>query len=237
MDIRIFLTYLGICFGLSFLIGIERQFRRRIIGLRTTILVSIGAFLYVSLSFYLGEGDLTRVAAQVVSGIGFLGAGVIIKDGLKIRGLTTAATLWCDAAIGVLCASGAIWQAIAGTVVILFANVVLRYVNLLINEKIDENSLEEVYELKISSSKKNITSIKNTVNDFIRDNKFGIDLKEFELNDSDNVTNLLFKICVPKTVNKDIQKLVDNIYDNFEIKKIECNKIMEVHNEEEEEAL
>ena len=139
MDIKNFLLYLIICFGLSFLIGIERQYRRRIIGLRTTILVSIGAFLYVSLSFAVSNNDLTRIAAQVVSGIGFLGAGVIIKDGLKIRGLTTAATLWCDAAIGVLCASGAIIQALAGTIVILFSNVVLRYVNTLINEKIDDN--------------------------------------------------------------------------------------------------
>lgn len=238
MDITSFVVYLSICFGLSFLIGIERQFRRRIIGLRTTILVSIGAFLYVSLSFYVNEGDLTRIAAQVVSGIGFLGAGVIIKDGLKIRGLTTAATLWCDAAIGVLCASGAIWQAIAGTVVILFSNIVLRYVNLLINEKIDEKSIGEIYELRVSSFKKNITSIKNTVNDFIHDyNKFGVELREFDLSDFDNVTTLLFKVCIPKTMNRDIQKLVDNIYDNYEIKKIECNKIMEVHNEEEEEAL
>jgi len=238
MDIRVFLMYLGICFGLSFLIGIERQIRRRIIGLRTTILVSIGAFLYVSLSFYLGTDDLTRIAAQVVSGIGFLGAGVIIKDGLKIRGLTTAATLWCDAAIGVLCASGAIWQAIAGTVVILFSNVVLRYVNLLINEKIDEKSIEEIYELKVSSSKKNINLIKNIVNDFIHNyNKLGIELKEFELNDSDGATNLLFKVSIPKVSNCDMQIVVDAIYDSCEIKKIECNKIMEVHNEEEEEAL
>lgn len=238
MDIKIFLQYLAICFGLSFLIGIERQFRRRIIGLRTTILVSIGAFLYVSLSFYLGEGDLTRVAAQVVSGIGFLGAGVIIKDGLKIRGLTTAATLWCDAAIGVLCASGAIWQAIAGTFVILFSNVVLRHVNLLINGKIDEKSLEEIYELKVSCSKKNATLIKNTVNDFIHDvHRDEFELREFDLSDTDNFTKLLFRISVPKTLNKNIQKLVDSIYNNYEIKKIECNKIMEVHNEEEEEAL
>ena len=238
MEIEKFLLYLCICFALSFLIGVERQFRRRIIGLRTTILVSIGAFLYVSLSFYINNDDLTRIAAQVVSGIGFLGAGVIIKDGLKIRGLTTAATLWCDAAIGVLCASGAIWQAIAGTVVILFSNIVLRYVNLLINDKIDEKSIEEIYELKIVSSKENAASIKLMVNDFIHDyNKHGVELKEFDLSENDIKVNLLFKVCIPKILNKNVQKLVDRIYDNFEINKIECNKIMEVHNEEEEEAL
>lgn len=238
MEFKTFLLYLIICFGLSFLIGVERQFRRRIIGLRTTILVSIGAFLYVSLSFTVANSDLTRIAAQVVSGIGFLGAGVIIKDGLKIRGLTTAATLWCDAAIGVLCASGAIYHAIAGTVVILFANVVLRYVNSLINAKIDERHIEELYELKIICPKEGVTIIKNLVNEFIRSNqKNGIELKGFDLDEQTDKVKLLFKVNIPKSLNRSIQRLIDSIYGQYEIKKIECNKVMEVQNEEEEEAL
>ena len=233
-----FLLYLAVCFSLSFLIGIERQFRRRIIGLRTTILVSVGAFLYVSLSFYVHNSDLTRIAAQVVSGIGFLGAGVIIKDGLKIRGLTTAATLWCDAAIGVLCASGAIFEALAGTMVILFSNVVLRYVNILVNRKINEDQIEELYELKVIASKKNVSAIKEMVNEFIHSNsKIGIELKGFDLSDNENGSMLLFKLSIPKVNGRSILKLVDGIYDNYEIKKIEYNKIMEIHNEEEEEAL
>ena len=85
MDTNAFLLNLIICFLLSFLIGTERQYRRRIVGLRTTILVCVGSFLFVSTSFIVGgsKTDLTRIAAQVVSGIGFLGAGVIIKDGIK----------------------------------------------------------------------------------------------------------------------------------------------------------
>ena len=129
-----FIYELLICFSLSFLIGIERQYRKRIIGLRTTILVSLGAFLFVTFSFTVGASDISRIASQVVAGIGFLGAGVILKDGKKIRGLTTAATLWCDAAIGVLCAGGAIKEAILGTIILLFSNTILRYVNRLINE-------------------------------------------------------------------------------------------------------
>lgn len=238
MEFKMFLLYLAVCFSLSFLIGIERQFRRRIIGLRTTILVSVGAFLYVSLSFYVHNSDLTRIAAQVVSGIGFLGAGVIIKDGLKIRGLTTAATLWCDAAIGVLCASGAIFEALAGTMVILFSNVVLRYVNILVNRKINEDQIEELYELKVIASKKNVSVIKEMVNEFIHSNsKIGIELKGFDLSDNGNGSMLLFKLSIPKVNGRNILKLVDGIYDNYEIKKIEYNKIMEIHNEEEEEAL
>lgn len=238
MDIKLFLIYLAICFGLSFLIGVERQYRRRIIGLRTTILVSVGAFLYVSMSFSVDGSDLTRIAAQVVSGIGFLGAGVIIKDGLKIRGLTTAATLWCDAAIGVLCASGAIYQAIAGTFVILFSNVVLRYVNVLINEKTSPRHIEEIYEVEVVCDKDTVTSIKGVVNDFIRTNsKAGVELRGIDIVDESDYSVLSFKLNVAKLLNRGIQKLIDNIYGKHSIKKLVCNKIMEVENEEEEEAL
>ena len=93
METNTFVINLVICFLLSFMIGIERQYRRRIVGLRTTILVCVGSFLFVSASFIIGgnKTDLTRIAAQVVSGIGFLGAGVIIKDRIKITASTIKA--------------------------------------------------------------------------------------------------------------------------------------------------
>lgn len=122
-----------VCFLLSACIGIERQYRRRNIGLRTIVLVSLGAFLFVRFSFAFPNSDMTRVAAQVVAGIGFLGAGVIIKDGKAVKGLTTAATLWCAAAIGVLCAASLLVEAGAGTFFILFTNIILRGVNSKIN--------------------------------------------------------------------------------------------------------
>ncbi len=123
-----FLIRIGISFFLSFCIGLERQWRRRAIGLRTNVLVSIGAFLFVSFSMQTNANDISRIAAQVVSGIGFLGAGVIIKDNANIKGLNTAATLWCNAAIGTLCAAGLIIEAAIGTLFILFANIILRLI-------------------------------------------------------------------------------------------------------------
>lgn len=128
-----FLFQILICFLLSSCIGIERQFRRRLVGLRTIILVSIGAFLFVRFSYAFPEADGTRVAAQVVAGIGFLGAGVIIKDNKSVKGLTTAATLWCAAAIGILCAANLLFEAAVGTLIVLFTNIVLRTVNTKIN--------------------------------------------------------------------------------------------------------
>lgn len=93
-------------------IGFEREFMNRAAGLRTHVMVSIGAALFTILSIYYftnenGPRDSARVAAQIVSGIGFLGAGAIMKHGATVRGLTTAATLWVVAAIGMGCGAGA----------------------------------------------------------------------------------------------------------------------------------
>ncbi|MFE9577967.1 MgtC/SapB family protein [Nocardia sp. NPDC006044] len=117
----------GVGFGAA--IGFERQYRARMAGLRTNALVAAGATLFVLLSahgFSGGDADPTRVAAQIVSGIGFLGAGVIIRDGLNVRGLNTAATLWCAAAVGALAGAGMFSTAAAGTVAVVGVNVALR---------------------------------------------------------------------------------------------------------------
>ncbi|MEV0296868.1 MgtC/SapB family protein [Nocardia sp. NPDC050710] len=115
--------------GLGAMVGFERQYRARMAGLRTNALVAAGATLFVLLSANGFEGntaDPTRVAAQIVSGIGFLGAGVIIRDGLNVRGLNTAATLWCSAAIGALAGAGMYTTALAGTVAVVVVNIALR---------------------------------------------------------------------------------------------------------------
>src|SRR5947208_12070583 len=116
--------------GLGTVIGFERQYRARMAGLRTNALVAAGATLFVLLSahgFTGGSADPTRVAAQVVSGIGFLGAGVIIREGLTVRGLNTAATLWCSAAVGALAGAGLYQPAVVGAVVVLAVNIALRW--------------------------------------------------------------------------------------------------------------
>ena len=88
-------------------IGLERQWRQRMTGLRTNGLVAVGSAMFVMMGGLIaGDGNQGRVAAYVVSGIGFLGGGVILKDGFNIRGLNTAATLWCTAAVGTLAGLG-----------------------------------------------------------------------------------------------------------------------------------
>ena len=111
-----YLTRIGCAFVMGTFIGVERQIRQRNAGLRTNILVSIGAAAFTILSYSMttGNGDPSRVAAQIVSGIGFLGGGLILKDGLTVRGLNTAATIWCSAACGTLSGVGLYKEAAQG---------------------------------------------------------------------------------------------------------------------------
>jgi putative Mg2+ transporter-C (MgtC) family protein len=113
-------------------IGLERELREREAGLRTHLLVSVGAALFTLVSAYAWtdwhfsnrEGivfDPTRIAAQIVSGIGFLGAGAIIRQGLSVRGLTTAATLWVVAAIGMASGVGYYEAAVVTTALVLIS--------------------------------------------------------------------------------------------------------------------
>lgn len=142
MNFKIFLIRISVCFLLSLLIGLERQYRHRMVGLRTNVLVSLGAFLFMIVTYGINTSDESRIAAQIVSGIGFLGAGVILRDGSKIKGLNTAATLWCVAAIGVLTSSGMLKEASVGTLFVLLSNIILRILSIKIMDYVKLNQLE-----------------------------------------------------------------------------------------------
>lgn len=110
------LSVIVVAFVLGLAIGFERQWRQRTAGLRTNVLVAVGAAAFSDLGMRLfGAEGGTRIIAYVVSGIGFLGAGVIVKDGTNIRGLNTAATLWCSGAVGAFSGSGLFSEATALT--------------------------------------------------------------------------------------------------------------------------
>jgi putative Mg2+ transporter-C (MgtC) family protein len=112
---------------LGMAIGLERQWRQHPAGLRTNTLVALGAALFVSLSILMNDSNSpTRVASYVVSGLGFLGGGVILRDGLNVKGLNTAASLWCSGAVGTLCGSGFAGHALFGTAAVLLVHLVLR---------------------------------------------------------------------------------------------------------------
>jgi putative Mg2+ transporter-C (MgtC) family protein len=127
---------LGLALLLGAIIGLERQWRQRMAGLRTNALVSLGAAGFVVFSASMsGDNSPTRVAAQVVSGIGFLGAGVILREGVNIRGLNTAATLWCSAMVGMFAGGGQFIASLLAGAFVVGINLFLRPIVRLINRQ------------------------------------------------------------------------------------------------------
>ena len=154
---------LALAFVLATAIGAERQYRQRSAGLRTNVLVAVGAASFVSLGFTLnGVGGASQIAAYVVSGIGFLGAGVIMKDGSQVWGLNTAATLWCSAAVGALCGVGLGAEAGVLTAAVLAGNTLLRpLVNRINRAPVDERAAEATYEVHVLTQAEHVVDVRD----------------------------------------------------------------------------
>ena len=153
------LARLAVAAGLGGAIGFERELREREAGLRTHILVCVGSALFTIVSAYGFRGflesgdqviraDPTRIAAQIVTGIGFLGAGAIIRQGLSVRGLTTAATLWVAAAIGIAAGAGYYSGAVVATVITIVALGPLRLLGYRVFERLRPEERTIVIELR-----------------------------------------------------------------------------------------
>jgi putative Mg2+ transporter-C (MgtC) family protein len=155
------LARLSVAAGLGAAIGVEREIRDREAGIRTHLLVALGAALFTIISAFgfrdilsasgpdvLVRLDPSRIAAQIVTGIGFLGAGAIIREGLSVRGLTTAGSLWVSAAIGMAAGSGWYWAAVVGTVLTIFALWPLRLIAYKVIARIKPEDHRIVVELK-----------------------------------------------------------------------------------------
>ncbi len=139
---------------LGSLIGIERELTNKSAGLRTQIMVCMGACIFTILSIYgfskavtlYPLGDPSRVAAQIITGIGFIGAGTVLRQGLTVTGLTTASTLWIVAAIGMACGCGKISIAVISTLFAVAILVLIRIVEI----KIIPGNLKHLRKVKIS---------------------------------------------------------------------------------------
>jgi len=138
MSISDFIIRIGASVLFGFLIGFERQLTGHPAGIRTNALVSLGSSIFVIFSLIMETNDQTRVAGQIVTGVGFLCSGIIFKDGVSVRGLNTAATIWCTAAIGVLTSSGYILYALLATALLITVNVIFRPISNKINPIFDE---------------------------------------------------------------------------------------------------
>ena len=108
-----------ISFVIGTAIGLEREYRSKAAGLRTMIMICFGSTIFTEISISIGESSPDRIASTIITGIGFLGAGVIFKDGLTINGITTATTIWIAAALGMAVGAGEYFIALIGSVVVL----------------------------------------------------------------------------------------------------------------------
>jgi len=156
MDLKIFSFRLVAALVCGVLIGLERQLRQRSAGLTTNSLVAVGACIFILISETVianavaaggpVNNDNLRVLAQIVTGMGFLGAGVILRDGFTIHGLNSAATLWCSAAVGSMCGYGLWREAIVAVLVILFINWILKFVEHYIENHQKDNPMADPYD-------------------------------------------------------------------------------------------
>ena len=145
---------------LGFLIGLERQITGHTAGIRINVLISMGSCLFLMFPIITGSDEVYRIASYIVSGVGFLCSGVIFKDGGTVRGLNTAATLWCTAAIGVLASSGYILLAFAATGTLILSNLLFRPLSMKVRPVTGWEESEKLYRISITCREAKETDIR-----------------------------------------------------------------------------
>jgi putative Mg2+ transporter-C (MgtC) family protein len=188
-------------FVLGGVIGFERQWRQRTAGLRTNVLVAVGAAAFVDLGMRVGQADgAVRVISYVVSGIGFLGAGVIMKEGAQVRGINTAATLWASAAVGAFAGSGQPGEAVLVAVFVLAGNTLLRPVANYINRRpITAASTEALYRIHVTCRPDMVSEARDLLHEELEQRQYPI--REIEtLSESPEQIELAATL-VPTTAN------------------------------------
>ena len=167
---------LGPAFVLGGIIGLERQFRQRSAGLRTNVLVAVAAAAFVDLGFRVGSNDgSVRVISYVVSGIGFLGAGVIMKEGAEIKGLNTAATLWASAAVGAFAGAGQAVEAALVAAFVLAGNTLLRPLVDFVNRRpINPSETEARYQVHAVCRPEHVNLVKDLLYEELEAHRYPI---------------------------------------------------------------
>ncbi|WP_254085814.1 MgtC/SapB family protein [Dawidia cretensis] len=140
MALRLFLSFV-----VGAAIGMEREYRSKAAGLRTMIVICLGSTIFTEISISIGTGSPDRIASNIVTGVGFLGAGVIFKDGLSINGITTATTIWIAAALGMAVGAGEYGIAIAGSLIALVVLTLFEKVKLFISRRHQSRSYRIAY--------------------------------------------------------------------------------------------
>jgi putative Mg2+ transporter-C (MgtC) family protein len=190
-------------FVLGTLIGAERQYRQRQGGLRTNALVALGAAAFVDIGMHLnGNPGATQIIAYVVSGVGFIGAGVIMKQGGNVWGLNTAATLWCSAAVGACAGADLAVEAIVLTGFVLVGNTLLRpLVNAINRAPITEGTTEAIYEVRLTTDAKRLDEGRELLTAQLKTANYP--LREIEVVERDPETVEIVATLVGTSANRD----------------------------------
>lgn len=203
---------LASAFILGTIIGLERQYRQRTAGLRTNVLVAVGAAIFVDMGNRLtGHDGAVHVIAYVVSGIGFLGAGAIMKGDGNIQGLNTAATLWGAAAVGACAGADLVMEAIIATIFVLAGNTLLRPIANLINRiPIDVQTSELTYTVCVICDKAKRKEARNELESLLEKNRYPIgdfDIHPFMQNEIQ-----IFATLLPTAVDSgELDKIVEQL--------------------------
>ncbi|MGO4174393.1 MgtC/SapB family protein [Bosea sp. TAF32] len=199
-------------FVLGMLIGAERQYRQRTAGLRTTVLVALGAAAFVDLGMRIeGASGAIRVIAYVVSGIGFLGAGVIMKEGTNVRGLNTAATLWGSAAAGACAGADMIAEAALVAVFVIFGNTLLRpLVNAINRIPLNERALEATYEVVVTARTQALAEVRETLVEYLEAAQYPVsDITTVER--GEDSVEIVAKLISTAVDRKELDQVVDRL--------------------------
>ena len=209
--VRIFLSFLAGC-----IMGLERKFRMRFVGIRTLVLICVSSCVIMLLSIYLsrvlfaGSGDPARLAAQVVSGIGFLGGGAILREGFNVKGHTSAAIIWTGAALGLSIGAGFLFPAF---VALIFSLVALILIEFLEEHFFPAEELKVLY-LTCTENQPTLKDLKPLAA------KYGVIVTN--LNNAslvDNVLKVSYEARIPKSV--DFEKLAQDLCQRFKVTAVE----------------
>ena len=164
-------TFMSLLLGS--IIGLERQWHRRLVDLKTNALVSLGACLFMLVTkTSSGFEDYVRMAGQIVVGVGFIGGGLLFRDNSQIKGINTAATLWCCAAVGILCGIHRIEEATMASLTIVVANTVLRQLAQFLNLKMGaSDNLTDAVQFKLSCLPADASSIQDYATQYFDANR------------------------------------------------------------------
>jgi putative Mg2+ transporter-C (MgtC) family protein len=195
------------------LIGAEREWRQRLAGVRTFALVSVGAALFVMLAPLIGEAaETSRISAQIASGVGFLGAGVLIRTGIGVRGLNTASSIWCSAALETLAGAGCYFTAFVGAIFVLVITVALRPLTSWIHKHSTASTGPVAhYHVMITCRQRQEGRVRGRLIELIQESQFGLHELASAANEEAKRTVITAQISAPERFDSQLEQVVGHL--------------------------